>query len=116
MPSHPSPPPDETAIPDTPDPDLHPTMWPRRGNDPHDSDPTFPPDAESFLEAMNLGRAETDFELDTPPKPGPVVPGYELLEVLGRGGMGMVFRARQVALNRIVALKMIGTGRERVAP
>ena len=32
---------------------------------------------------------------------------FELLEELGRGGMGVVFRARQTDLNRIVAIKMI---------
>ncbi len=60
-------------------------------------------------DSTNPGPADTAPSGVTPNPAGPlpVVPGYDISEILGRGGMGVIYRATQQSLNRPVALKMI---------
>jgi serine/threonine-protein kinase len=57
------------------------------------------PDADTSPYACRHGGAEL-----------PRIPGYQVGALLGRGGMGLVYKARHLRLNRFVALKMLITG------
>src|ERR1022692_2437182 len=84
--------------------------------------PDLADDLRSFLaENEKMRRLVAQNEVATlGPEPSPDAPAegakvryfgdYELLEEIARGGMGVVYKARQVRLNRIVALEMILAG------
>jgi serine/threonine protein kinase len=69
---------------------------------------TLQPQTPPASDQLTQPRTDSSLELTGGYRPN--LPGYEIMGVIERGGMGVIYKALQAGINRIVALKMIRSG------